>query len=97
MSHGAGRWVNASNDNNGSVYASCKNGSINTSSGSCTSSSRTFYNRTDKSGQALAANPGNRASFCQAQGMNVVGNGQQSDFGGNDIPHCYSADSSRVV
>lgn len=94
MSHGSGRWLNSTNSNSGSVYASCNNGVISTSSPSCYSPSRTFYNPTDRSGQALAANPGNRASFCQAQGMSAVGNGTESDFGGSDIPHCYSADGS---
>jgi Tfp pilus assembly protein PilE len=94
LAHGSGRWVNSTNGNSGSVYASCNNGSISTSSGSCTAPARTFYNPTDRSGQALASNPGNRASFCQAQGMTAVGNGTESDLGGSDVPHCYSADGT---
>lgn len=95
IAHGSGKYVNSTNANNGSVYASCNNGRISQTSPSCTPSTSTFSSPKSAEGYTLSANPGNRQAFCQNKGMVVSGNGRESDRGGQDIAICFAIDGNR--
>lgn len=93
ISHGSGKWVNSTNGNSGSVYASCNNGSISESSPSCAPSTTTYSSPRSSEGYLLAANPGNRDSFCQSKGKVAYGSGSESDRGGQAVSLCFSITS----
>lgn len=94
ISHGSGKYVNSTNGNSGSVYASCNNGNISTSGPNCSPSTTTYSSPRTVEGYSVAANPSNRAAFCQSKGKSVYGNGAESDRGGQSVSVCFSIDSA---
>lgn len=95
LSSGTGHYVNSSNSNSGSAYASCSNGVISISSASCSTPTATFYSPTASNGAYLSSNPTARTTFCQAMGYsNAYGAGTQQDQGGSNTPVCWSIDGN---
>ena len=92
--HGSGKYVNSTNGNTGSVYASCNNGNILQSSPSCRAATSSYSSPRSAEGYLLSANPGNRQAFCQNKGQSVSGNGSESDRGGQAISICFAIDSN---
>ena len=94
MTSGAGKWVNSSNANNGSVYVTCNNGSINQTSPSCSRPSRTFFNPTASNSAYLASNPGLRSQFCSNNGYSSAVGFSQSDSAGSNVQVCWTIDGN---
>lgn len=94
LSSGSGHYVNASNGNSGSAYATCNNGSLTISSASCSVPTATFYNPTANNGAAMSYNPTLGQTFCQGMGYSTFVGGTQQDEGGTSQAVCWTIDGN---
>jgi hypothetical protein len=93
--------VNSTGGGSGSVYATCTNGAISTTSPSCSpaasppgSAGQTFSNPKTNDGKYYSANPTQRTQFCQNHGFSSSTGGTESNYGGSNMPVCWAIDGN---
>ncbi len=89
MSSGQVVGVYSTNGNDGSVTASCSNGTISMSSPVCTIPMTTYNYPTDLGRNFISFNPNNLAVYCQYRGKNaVVASSVSKNAGSNPLVVC---------
>lgn len=90
MSSGSGQWVNSSNGNSGSAFASCNNGSISLSSTTCNATRYSYTWPTTVEGIRISFSPERIAVICQSHGKSPapIAESTYVDWKKANIPIC---------